>query len=253
MHAQISKQWSELSPDERAHFQAEANRMQRARVELMSQPLREKETDETNDGLRASQVHRLNNARLDPSLRKIAEHPCWQAGLALSNHVCALRPEHISSEQREALIEAYRDVFAYDGTVSANPRLPSYAQPCLSTGAGICRSSPLFNHVDCLVRQLDSILAAAGLRQTVTLVRLTPETAEASTWFVVGCVGLRPVVQVVIMAFAHASNRLTLAVENGRPKISTSHRKVWAMLQEHTSAGRSVEDFVAEAAHCIVK
>ena len=250
MNTAVSKSWRELSAEERGRFQAEADRMQRARVELMSEPLR---CDEQKDGLRGSQMQRLNNARLDPSLRKISDHCAWQSGLGLGNHVCALKAEHVWSAKREEINDAFQGIFAYDGSVSANPALPAYQQPCCSTGGGVCRSSATFNHVDQLVRQLDATLAGAQLRQSVSLVRLTPlteddvETVAERLWFLVGCVGLRPLVHTVVSLMPAGLNQLAINVEQGRPKISTSHRLLWTALQRHTAAGRSAQDFSAEA------
>ena len=246
MNATIGQRWQCLSAEAKQAYQLEANRVQEARKDVLSQPLKDREE---HASLRPSQLHRLNNARLDTSLRAVAHHQAWRSGLQLKDHVAALKPEHVLGDVDEKeMSRMYRDIFSYDSTVQPNPELPRYEQPCTSTGGGICRSHEHFASVDHLVRQLDAGILAAKLRDTPALVCLSSGIGQQ--WMLVGCTGLRPMVHTVLCLQTVEAENLTITVENTRPKLTTSHRLFFTLLQQLLADGRTVADCRFEAGFC---
>ena len=246
MNASVASRWQSLSAEQKESYQQEASRMQQARNHLISQPLRGRE--EQHESLRPSQIHRLNNARLDNSLRQVARHPAWKAGLQLRDHVSALKPEHVLGDLDEKTISSmYQDIFAYDATVETNQDLPRYETPCVSIGGGICRNHEHFTFVDGLVRTLDAAAAAAKLRQSTALLSIQ-NAGVGKQWMIVGCVGLRPLVQTILCLHPVSPQLLTINVDcNARPKITTTHRLLFSIVQKHVQDGHSLDAFCAEA------
>ena len=243
MNGTVSERWRALTPAERDDCQQEANRMQVAREELASQPLKQ---NEEHPCLRKSQLKRLYNTRLDTSLRAVSQHAVWKAGLQLRDHVSALKAEHVWGDAEEKVItQKYREIFAYDATVEPNADLPRYQQPCSSTAGGICRQHEHFQTVEDMVRQLDAGMSAHKLRNETALVCVV--CSFGSRWMLVGCVGLRPLVQTVLCLQPVAAQTLSITVEQTRPKIATTHRLFFALLQQHLSSGAARSEFVAEA------
>ena len=243
----IGDRWRSMTEEEKLPFAAKADQVQRERDALKSRPLRARET---NDVLSGSQLQRLNNARVDPSLQQVAQHPAWKAGLGLSDHVSALRPEHIwNAADRNDMTVAFRNIFAYDPTIHANEQLYGFEQPCGVACGGTCKEEPCFPLVASLVKDLDNALQAAGLRDRPALVSVVPQQEPDSprTWFLVGCVSRRNLAHCIISLVQTESQKLSLHVERGQPGMGTTHRIFKSLLLRHVSLGGVGSEFAAEA------
>ena len=117
----MAEAYHKLSHPEVEKLKAEAALQNAARQNLLSSPLSDRTAvDEASDvKLRASQVQRLNQSRLDVSLQQVTGHRIWNKGLGLADHVCALKPsfvsEHFGKEQH--VDEIYLQHFRYDPTI----------------------------------------------------------------------------------------------------------------------------------------
>ena len=244
----VAEQWRALSPEQRAMFEERAKEMQKARVELMSQPLR---AQESHDSLTKGQRQRLNNSRLDPTLQQVSGHAAWGAGLGLHDHISALRPDLVwNVECRQEFAAAFQGIFSFDSNIAANGNLPTFQQPCVSTGGGICKQHRLFPWVETLVKELDASIVEAQLREQLVLLHVQACTVEdmlQDAWAVIGCVSLRPLVHCVLSLMPAGAQNLALAVENGNPKIGTTHRMFLSLLRQFEASGQSAPEFGAEA------
>ena len=158
-HQQVGDRWKNLPPEQKAMFEERAKQMQEARTSLMQQPLRAKES---HDVLNKGQLQSLNNSRLDPTWPKVSGHSAWKSGLSLGDHICALRPELVwGSDCPKEVVTALQEVLTYDAFVAASGTLPSFQQPCISTGGGVCKQDALYPFVESLAKELDSAFLQA--------------------------------------------------------------------------------------------
>ena len=139
----IGLAWKHLPAEKKAEYQQEALDMQAARSALQTKSLGGESARQEASGseLSTSQVKRLNNARLDRTLESFANHPCWQRGLALGDHICALKASLVlpldadKCEWRELRAE-YSDVFGYDSNILQNPKpMPGFIRACYTVQA----------------------------------------------------------------------------------------------------------------------
>ena len=249
----IATQWKRLSAQEKFKFKAEAGRMQAKRDELMQQPLGDQQAAEgSGSGLTYAQKHRLGNARLDKTLQQVSEHAVWRKGLGIWDHVSALRKEHVMSSA-EDIETLFQNIFAYDGKIILNEQMPSYQQSCISCGGGVCRQHALYHDVSRVVSQFDGILLQQKLVMSrPALVAITPDSTgdvepSEATWMIMGCVGRRPIVHIVMILWKSDANSFQLSMENGRPKITTLHRAALSMLRKYEASGGNPAQFAAQA------
>lgn len=125
----VGKAWASLPQTERQQFAVAASRMQAARTQLKARSFgnakASEEADECN--LRESQVHRINHSRLDGTLSLVAEHGAWDQGLALSDHISALRANFLDVVTQEEASGWFAQYFGYDSEVFKNGTLPIFS------------------------------------------------------------------------------------------------------------------------------
>ena len=225
--------------------------MHAQREQLMKEPLSRRKPDSLE--LTQAQVQRLGNKRLDSTLQQVSDHDVWKKGLGLWDHVSALRKDHVLPLADDATAR-FQSMFSYDGVVTPNGAIPSYEHPCVCHGGGVCRRHDLYEHVARITTQFDSILAQHKLAVSEPLLLcIAPEAALSDTedpepsWLMMGCVSRRPIVHYVLPLWKSGPCSLQLLLDRGLPKISTVHRIVLSLLQQHVASGGAADGFAADA------
>lgn len=256
-----------MTPAQKAPFlrraQQEENERQKLKSTAFSRAEEEADSEPAAVGISHAQQKRLNHARLDKSLGQVVNHPIWSHGLALSDHVAALKASYVSMDQAE---QSDLKAFQYDSEPTPNPQLPAFRRACLQSGM-TCASSKYLTPVKSLVGDLDTMIHYNELQGKPLLLHLQPcGHASSGTWVLIGCVCRRPVVHVgTSMVCVSESRRafrppqlwLGFKLEERRPCFTTSHL-LFEELPERYSSGRvsgaeqmpvRVEDFSVSVPH----
>lgn len=254
---QMSCAYHELSVAERQQLDTEAAIMNARRQKLLQNPIADQhDASEEAKGadLRVSQVHRLNQARLDKTLKQVIDHPAWRGGLGLSDHVSALKAAFVENCQLSdaEINEDFKQFMSYDPEVAKNTDTPPFSRPCRWSNGGLCQKEPLFGQVLCLVRQLDEALHARKLGGKPIFLKLTPAEAAASSssdslpvWILLGCVSRRPVGQIGICFYALGNGSFGIKVKNSKPWVETLHQTFLTLLRKYQLSDNdaNVKDF----------
>lgn len=254
----MAAEYNALSKEEIDNLVREAAVMNMFRESAKDRPLGEMpvaaETEEAH--LRPSQLHRLNQCRLDTSLDRVIQNPTWQEGLALSDHICALRAsfvkefDQLSKKEDSTLEEEILKDFLYDPTVNDNVAAPLFSRPCLWTFAGTCEKDHSFDVTMTLVDQLDKVLTLRKLATRHVLLHLEVEESSASAssastaprspsaWFLLGCMTKRPLTHIGIRVCPVGESRFAFKVVNNIPCVESSHRCFQKLLREYESQNR---------------
>ena len=251
LHRQIGSAWKHLPVEQKEVFQRKAAEAQAARSALQARALGGTTGGEEAAGseLTKSQAQRLNNARLDGTLESFANHPCWQKGLALGDHICALKaslllPLDADKGTWRELRSRHSAAFGYDGCRKNPKPMPSFMRACYTQHAGVCQQQPHFATLQCLVAGFDAGIKTKKLGAEPFLARMAPrgsEDALSTTWLVVAGVCLRPLCHSVIHMH-QMGDALQWSVLNGNLRVSTMHRVLQAMLAGHVAAGEDATE-----------
>ena len=242
MHAEVGELWSSLSGEEKATYDEMAAREQTQRDQYQKAPFGQ---DVEPPDLTLAQKQRLYGEKLDRSLSTVANHPVWESGLRISDHVSALRGSLCQCDvNREELNKEFRHVFGHDPQAVPNPeRLPEILRPCHQPCGGVCQNDPLFSHVSSLVQQFH-----AGMSKFLdkpVLVCVSCSAAEGSSawphrcpWFIVGCASLRPIVHMLFVLCQPRAQVLAFEQAEGRPVPKTFHQVCKELVSEHVKVRR---------------
>ncbi|CAE7261835.1 unnamed protein product, partial [Symbiodinium sp. KB8] len=243
----VSRQWQRATAEEKAEYQRQADSMQAAREEVLSQSLSKTELDE-HPALRKSQISRLHHARLGHSVQDLSQHPVWDSGLKVAGHNSPLKEEHVLlGLSEEDLQQKHKALFGFDPTVVPNPqRMPTFHRSCRSFCAGLCRCNENFETVVDLVRAFEQSLQARKLSGEPMVLSVQPIHGEKQ-WVFLGCVCKRPMLQhVVVHLWARTPEQLSITVKDGAPQISTMHQILETQIRQHVGAGRPRDTFRVE-------
>ena len=262
--AQIAQEWQDMSADQRARYQAQADKMQQARNELAQTALAGSAAEEVLDQemLSASQVKRLNQSRMDINLQRVSEHTAWKQGLGLSDHMSALRPEYLPSVTSTAAFQQlkaeYDSIFNFDASIVPNEKnMPSFLRPCGTCHGGTCQADLGFAEVCCLVSKLHSEVMACRLGTNPFLVCLTifdvtgkVQTDAEPHWYIVAAVALRPLCHTIIHVHEDFGV-LKLSLRDGSLHMGTLHRALRTLMSSFLTRGGSAENMGLKAVGCI--
>ena len=171
---------------------------------LLHKPISNRVNEEACDShLRASQIQRLNQARLDISLHDVVGSSIWDSGLALGDHVCALKPCFVSSQLgNEAEVQAFMSKhLGYDPTIEKNPdNIPSFSRSCTWFNYGLCEQDGSYSAVKVLMGQLHAALSFRKLGTSPFILHFdtgassSRSTApESESWMVISTVTAKPI------------------------------------------------------------
>lgn len=200
----MAEAYNSLSDAELAKLVAEADKQNIAREKLLHKPISNRVNEEACDShLRASQVQRLNQARLDISLHEVVGSSIWDSGLALGDHVCALKPCFVSSQLgNEAEVQAFMSKhLGYDPTIEKNPdNIPSFSRSCMWFNYGLCEQDGSYSAVKVLMGQLHAALSFRRLGTSPFILHFdtgassSRSTApESESWMVISTVTAKPI------------------------------------------------------------
>ena len=251
----IGLRWGQMTDEQKAPYVEEARRMQEARNSLKGKGLegrgaRQEATEET--GLSASQVKRLNHARLDQTLQQVSSHKAWQGGLGIADHVAALRAAHVIPVPDPAAMQGVKrkfdEAFTYNSHVVPNPPLPTFIRPCCTVHAGTCQADAHFDHVNKLAQQFHEGMLGQKLGGAPFLVEIQTlsHRPAADVWVIVATVALRPQCHVVVHLHT-ADDFLHLTLLNGVMRVGTMHRVLRSLLQESVTRDVAAPDCRAQA------
>lgn len=270
MNKEIAHQWGTLSEEERQRYDVLATKMQSERSHLVRQPLnvdldsaasqcdsQDSQVSVSKQLLNPKQVGRLNQARLDASLAQVVRHSAWSHGLGISDHICALKPQHVDMSMDPASLDAqYHEYFGFDSKIVQNPPLPPFDRACTFQNGGICTQSRYFKYVSKLAAQLDAVFVAAGVIASNVLIKLTlhmrrwvsaepPKDHLAPCWFVLGCVGRKPKFH-VWLRLNDCGSGLGIKLIKGVPHVETSHRTLNQYMAKNEKLGQPPCNFGLE-------
>ena len=255
---EISDAWGSLAPAERELFQRKADEMEAARQQLKATTLSSATSSQQSQAaalsaaaasLSPAQVKRLHGARLDRTLQAFAEHRCWQQGLALGDHISALRASLVlamrdtDKAEMSLLKQEFQNAIGYDANVEPNPASASktpFMRPCCSLHAGICKEDLHFNRICKLTSEFDAAVQKGKLGADPFLVQLRPEFGDdppeedAETWLIVAGVTRRPVSHTVMHLHVQAGV-LNVSLRDSVPHMATMHRVIRALLGAHVA------------------
>ena len=243
----ISREWQRATAEEKAEYQRQANSMQAAREEVLSQSLSKAELDE-HAGLRKSQIMRLHQPRLGQSIQELARHPVWDSGLKVAGHNSPLKEEHVLLDlSEEDLQQKHKLIFGFDPAVMPNPQpMPTFHRSCQSFCAGLCRCNENFETVVDFIRLFEQSLQARKLSGQPMVLSLQP-VHGVQQWVFLGCVCKRPMLQhFVVQLWARNSEQLSITVKDGAPQICTMHQVLDTQIRKHVGAGRPRDTFRVE-------
>lgn len=251
---EMGKAYNLLSRAELDELQAEAAKVNAAREELMQCPFSNKsgQYEAHDSNLRKSQVDRLNQRRLDVTLRKMTDHSIWSQGLGLGDHICALKPcfiaERLDTESESNVTDFFQEHMKYDSNIIKNDEtLPGFSKSCLWTNGGICERDRHYKMVKDMVWQLHSILAQQkiGAHPFILCLKPTSDSSDGmidALWMVVGSATARPITFTGIRLFKVLDLRFGFQTDENRPVTGSVHVAVKELLQKHVAAGVSVID-----------
>lgn len=169
---------------------------------------------------------------------EVAKHPAWASGLALGDHITALRKEHVQKLLVKNIATAVQETFGNCATVIPNPQImEQYEKPCICN-FGVCSRSPFFDVASTLSQQFQSELqrlkqldpsAYRAFSFTASVNSAASSSCAGSQenfltdWIMVGCFCKRPIVQ-TFMRFDAAHGHLKVKFEDGKADIVTSHQ-----------------------------
>ena len=208
----VQAEWHALSEAERSVYDRKAAEQDVERAALAQQTLTEATAEPAGkSALSSSQKKRLGQHQLNSSLRALAGHPVWQTGLALSDHISALRANLVQHLDHG---DSHLDAFDYMPHMECNPaELPHMFSCCAEAHAGICKSQDrFFSAVETMCRQFQRAMEVHKL-QVPVMFRVLVDTASSSssrdgsspTWLLLGCVGKRPLCHVFGKLVQHAT------------------------------------------------
>ena len=184
-------------------------------------------------------------------MTSLARHCAWNSGLALSNHIGALRPEFIdASVDYKSAVDQIRNLFNYDDKICDNPsKSPKLFRSCQERHPGVCESYHSAEVVLDCVRSLQSHLERNKLQPPVCMLaeycleekdaEEGREGADASSsshapalkgaaWYMLGCVSKRPLCHVMAALAQHPT--LDSALEMDGSTLCTSYELVVQIL-----------------------
>lgn len=161
----------------------------------------------------AAQQKRVGQKRLDASLAKLADHPCWGSSLGICSHLGALKPELVDDEiEAEHALQQLQSCFGFSYLEDACPNPvdgnPSLFQSCCEKHPGICKSSQFWGKTLKLVQQLEIELENLDVSSSTssTLISLSISCSKEeyeiakplhSSWHMLGCVSKRPLCHIL--------------------------------------------------------
>ena len=245
----LGEEFRKLSKAELNELQTEANRLNIERQTLLKTPIAstsQKELDSTS--LRPSQLHRLNQHRLNCTLNQVTEHKTWHMGLGLADHVCALKPsfvdKYLGNGKEDEIHEFYKQHMAYDSKIEKNEEnLPSFSRTCMWTSFGVCERDELHSLTRTLVGQFDTAFSVCkfGSCGLPFIVRLQPTSTSTSTpassdsrvsghndnddpiWIVIGSVTSRPISFTGILLYPQRGLKLGIKTIANVPCVTSLH------------------------------
>lgn len=250
--------WRIMSQEERVVYEDKAAEMNRARDEVKRVSLNASSSYENE--LSKAQLQRLNNARLDTTLTKVATHGAWDRGLGLSDHIAALRGSLVDTNMEKAMLkDLWTSAFAYDSQIIANPSdATRFRRSCVSQNGGLCVNDRHFSHVSQLVVQFDALLEAHKLGGSPVAVhfvynvrRWTTKLGDKScptpgTYALLGCVCKKPKCQVLMQLYPASRYCLNFHVQDFLPKIYTAHQMFSMHLKAHEGNQQELSNFGLE-------
>ena len=250
----VGQAWAKMSYAERRKFQDEAHKIQAARDELKACPFDTVQKEASTKNLRTSQVHRLNHTRLDETLSEVSKHPVWDQGLALGDHISALRGQFVDAVEKDEVAQKSRHFFGYDEEVFANGTLPSFSRSCMWAHS-ICESEKWYSQACRLVSQIDAGIMSKQLVGRPVLMRLQPSQSSSSCsadststpdrWVILGCMTRKPISHILIHLYLISDTRLGFKVASGTPVLGTMHQLIRDMVASHCAFGAEDSEFDA--------
>ncbi len=245
---EMGRAYNMLSQSELDELKAEAAKSNLSRTELLQCPFSDKSAiDEARaSDLRKSQVDRINQRRLDLTLRKMTDHSIWNRGLGLCDHICALKPcfiaEHLDAESD--VTNFYQEHMKYDANIQKNDDpLPGFSKSCMWTNGGICERDPHYDVVKDLVGQLHSMFAPQKIGTYPFILCLEPISGSSDAlWIVVGSATARPISYTGIRLFKVLDLRFGFQTDENRPATGSVHLALKEVLQKHVADGGSIND-----------
>ncbi len=234
-----------------------ANEIQTKREKVKHIPLDGKHSvheEASQNDLRSSQIHRLNQSRLDHTLSMVSEHTSWSYGLGLADHVSALRSKFVQSfgdSDMNAYLSAY---FGYDSQVFANVENPSFSRSCKWAHSGICEQGPFFALAIRLASELDQMLQDThllGSGPKLVFFRNNDVSQICSSSWMLGCAYRKPISHVGIAMHTVSCGKFGITMVDGIPRIATMHQAFRDMMGTITEHGGDVNTVSLEA--CVSK
>ena len=231
--------------------------MEKARAELRAKNLSacDRDDDAATSKLSLPQVKRLSGHRLDQTLSQVSSHAAWSSGLALSDHVCALRSSMVldsTKEARDLIRPEFEKAFNFDSEILQNPEpIPMFKRSCATVHGGICAGDPHFKTIVKMAARFHSEVTGHKLAGSPFLVRLRVSDAEpaasapAETWLLVAAVCHRPLCH-SLMHMLKSQHQLRFALQNGELRLGTFHRVLRSLLHG-VSTNENLEDFALQA------
>lgn len=250
----ISRRWRALSPRSKRPYEVKAEQVSLARGALSRSGLDnagESHLDQPENRcqlniLTPSQVKRARRNQVGSALSKIADHPAWGSGLALGDHMAALRADLVTKGIEEMTVTEVSNevdrVFGFDRSVYENTATSEdWRVPCWTSSNGVCAKSKEHSLVKTLVHQFQSVLRAKKMDDCIPLVRLSlcphlgssNATPSDSQWFLLGCASYRPLGHVLIKLFQETEGVFNFAVKNMKLDIRTSHQIFLSLARQH--------------------
>ena len=240
----MGEAYRQLPHAELQALKQEATRLSSNRNTLLTVPVSNQSASIEASGtdLRPSQVQRTYQKRLDISLQQVTGHNSWDHGLALSDHVCALKPSfvrpHIGHE--DAIYDFSRDLLHYDGSVVKNDdNLPVFCRSCRWANFGICKEDQFYILLRDLIRQFNTVFSVRkfGVSSSPFVVKLHlvyPHRSSSSTepshlgsdptWVVIGAATSKPVSYTGILLFVKDGLKFGIKTDRNIPCADSLHR-----------------------------
>ena len=262
INRQVSDAWKSLSAEQKGAYRAKAAQIQQQRQQLQGQslsgPSAAADAATGDCELSAAQIKRLTSGRLDKTLSQISGHSCWDSGLALADHIAALRSSLVKVPEdcagMTAAREAHRKTFDHDPEILPNPKKsPTYMRPCATREAGTCVADAGYSATLALVSQFDTALQQVKLVGAPVLVQFNVQLQHdvdrvlaAEHWMVLAGVSRRPLCHSIIYAHEQ-SGQLRLTARAGSLHVGTLRQKLRSLVQACQLVGQQASDFLAKA------
>ena len=255
LNKRMADEWKALPQEQKVFFQQQADETQAARLALAKTALETSAMEEADMSERLSlpQIKRLNHTRLDLSLTKISEHSSWNMGLALSDHISALRASLLLDVPNAAALarlkDEYEACFSYDPAIQQNEKnMPAFLRACCAACAGTCKADAGFETVSKMIQQFHSFLQRHKLGGSPFIASLKPlvEESVATSWCVVAIVALRPLCHTLCHMFEEGG-LLRLSLRDGQLHMGTMHQLLRSIVQSHLARAGDAGTLSVEA------